>query len=100
MKPTRRLSRGLIVLCLTTLFSACAQQPIVSKQAVSVYTPVYVPLDPSLTAAVDAPAFPKKTPLLNRDLANYLLDLRMALDTANKKLDTIRSLQPAPKAKP
>jgi hypothetical protein len=47
-----------------------------------------------LTADIPVPPFPAKTPLLNKDLAQYILDLNTALHKANDQLDKIRSLQP------
>lgn len=76
---------------------ACAAQPTVTKvQTVTVTTPVYVPLDPTLTQEVPTPTFPARTPLLNRDLVDYLVKMREALQQANAQLQTIRSLQPPP----
>jgi hypothetical protein len=75
--------------------TACAPlSPVVKTQTVQVSTPVYVPLPTVLTADIPVPPFPAKTPLLNKDLAQYILDLNTALHKANDQLDKIRSLQP------
>lgn len=77
-----------LLLCLT--LSGCGQ-PIVRTETVTVKVPVVQPVPAELTVPVASPALTGDT---NGALAEYILALKHALDTANAKLKAIAGLQP------
>lgn len=89
--------------------AACgATQPIVRTEVVEVRVPVYVPLDPALTADLPEPAPPAwrcqdgagRPSVCNRDHVNYTEALRTWGRKLRAKLERVRELQPPPAERP
>ena len=74
------------------MLSACGK-PIVRTETVKVNVPVVQPVPAELTAPVAAPKLDGDS---NGALAEYILALRHALDTANAKLKAIATLGDKP----
>jgi len=84
----RGLSIACLLLCLT--LSGCGK-PIVRTETVTVKVPVVQSIPSALTEPVPEPGLQGDT---NGALAEYILALRHALDTANAKLKAIAGLKP------
>ena len=89
---TRRLLPTSLLLCIAlSALTACAGQPIVRTETVTVRVPVIEPVPPELTAPVAKPAMHGDT---NGAAWDYILALQHALDEANAKLEQIAGLSP------
>lgn len=87
------LARGLLLASLTLSLTACAGKRAVKPEIVEVRVPVYVRLEPEMTAQVPEPLL-KSGPVTNEDLADWGDALKAALKQANGKLRRIEALQP------
>ena len=88
-----RLLRCLLASLVLCALTACASNPIVKTQAVTVRVPVVESVPSVLTQPVAEPKL-QDGPITNRDLADWALALRQALRQANAKLHEIAGLHP------
>lgn len=82
---------GLLPISLALCLTACASNPVVRTQTVTVRVPVVAPIPSVLTQPVAEPKLAGDT---NGDLAAWALALRQALREANAKLKQIAGLHP------
>ena len=89
---TRRLLPPSLLLCIASfVLTACASQPIVRTDTVTVRVPVVEPVPAELTVPVANPIMHGDT---NGAAWDYILALQRALDAANAKLHEIAGLRP------
>ena len=87
---TRRLLRTFLLLCIGSfVLTACASQPIIRTDTVTVRVPVVEPVPAELTAQVAKPIMHGDT---NGAAWDYILALQHALDEANAKLHEIAGI--------
>lgn len=85
--------RGAALLCLALSLTACAGKELVRTETVEVKVPVFVALDPALTAVDPEPDLPPGA-VTNEDVGNLVDALRAWGRAAYGKLARIAELQP------